>query len=115
MLASIGVMIEVFRGREALPEGAEPGEPFQRADFRTMAIIVLSIGLYTFLLERTGYIISSTIAFWGVAYAFGAKKMFRLGVIALVFSVIIYFAFTNLLGIQLPKWVLENLIAKIGG
>ena len=115
MLASIGVIIEVLRGREALPEGAEPGAPFQRADFRTMTIIVGSIGLYTFLLERTGYIISSTIAFWGVAYAFGAKKMARLGAIAFIFSVIVYFSFTNLLGIQLPKWVIEEFIAKIGG
>ena len=115
MLASIGVIIEVLRGRAALPEGAEPGEPFQRADFRTMAIVVGSIGLYTFLLERTGYIISSTIAFWGIAYAFGAKKMLRLGAIAFIFSVLVYFSFTNLLGIQLPKWILENLITKIGG
>jgi putative tricarboxylic transport membrane protein len=115
MLASIGIAIEVLRGREALPEGAEPGAPFQRADFRTMAIIVGSIGLYTFLLERTGYIISSTIAFWGVAYAFGAKRMLRLGAISLIFSVVVYFSFTKMLGIQLPKWVIEELISKIGG
>lgn len=113
MVASIGIMIEVLKGREALPEGAEPGAPFQRADFRTMATIVASIGLYTFLLERTGYVISSTIAFWGVAYAFGAKRMLRLGAIALIFSVIVYFSFTNLLGIQLPKWIIENFISKL--
>lgn len=114
MLASVGVIIEVLRGREALPEGAEPGEPFQRADFRTMAIIVSSIGLYTFLLERTGYIISSTIAFWGVAYAFGAKRIIRSGVIALIFAALVYFSFTKLLDIQLPQWFLEKWLSKVG-
>lgn len=114
MLAAIGIVSEVLRGREALPEGAERGTPFQRADFRTMAIIVVAIGLHTFLLERTGYIISSTISFWGVAYAFGAKKMLRLGVIAFIFSTLVYFSFTNLLGIQLPKWIFENFISGLG-
>ena len=114
LIASIGIALEVLRGREALPEGAELGAPFQRADFRTMAIIIAAIGLHTFLLERTGYIISSTISFWGVAYAFGAKKMLRLGLIALIFSSVVYFSFTNLLGIQLPKWVIENFISGLG-
>lgn len=114
VFASIGVALEVIRGREATPEGVEPGTPFQRADFRTMGIIVLAIGLHVFLIERTGYILSATISFWGVAYAFGAKKMLRLGVISLIFSALVYFSFTTLLDIQLPKWFLEELISSIG-
>ena len=114
MLTSLGIALEVLRGREALPEGADPGSPFQRADFRTMAIIVAAIGLHTFLLERTGYIISSTISFWGVAFAFGAKKLIRVGLISLIFSIIVYFSFTNLLSIQLPKWIIENFISGLG-
>ena len=114
MLTSLGIALEVLRGREALPEGSDPGSPFQRADFRTMAIIVAAIGLHTFLLERTGYIISSTISFWGVAFAFGAKKLIRVGLISLIFSIIVYFSFTNLLGIQLPKWIIENFISGLG-
>ncbi len=114
LLASIGVAIEVLRGRAATPEGANPSEPFQRADFKTMAIIVLAIGIHVFLIERTGYILSATISFWGVAYAFGAKRMIRLGLISFVFSLLVYFSFTTLLDIQLPKWILEDLISSIG-
>lgn len=114
LIASIGVALEVLRGREATPEGVEPGTPFQRADFRTMAIIVISIGLHAFLIERTGYILSATISFWGVAYAFGVKKMLRLGLFSFVFSVLVYFSFTQLLDIQLPKWILEEFISSIG-
>jgi putative tricarboxylic transport membrane protein len=114
MVASIGVALEVLRGRAGVPEGTEPNTPFQRADFRTMAIIVGVIGLHVFLLERTGYIISASISFWGVAYAFGAKKILRIGIISLIFSTLVYFSFTSLLDIQLPKWILEEWISKVG-
>ena len=114
LVASIGVAIEVLRGRAGVPEGTNPTEPFQKADLRTMAIIIFSIGLHVFLLERTGYIISAAISFWGVAYAFGAKKIVRVGAISLLFAALVYFSFTNLLDIQLPQWVLEEWISKVG-
>lgn len=114
LLASFSVAIEVIRGRAATPEGVNPNDPFQRADFKTMAIIVFAIGMHVFLIERTGYILSATISFWGVAYAFGAKRMIRLGLISFIFSLLVYLTFTTLLDIQLPKWLLENLISGIG-
>jgi len=113
MVASIGVALEVLRGRSGVPEGTEPDTPFQRADFATMAIVVVAIGLHVFLLERTGYIISAAISFWGVAYAFGAKKIIRIGLIAFLFSTIVYLSFSQLLDIQLPKWIIEEALLKV--
>jgi putative tricarboxylic transport membrane protein len=104
----------VLRGKAATPEGADSNEPFQRADFRTMGIIIGSIGLHVFLLERTGYIISAAISFWGVAYAFGAKRMLRLGLISLIFATLVYFSFSTFLDVQLPKWILEEFISGLG-
>ena len=114
MVASIGVALEVLRGRAGVPEGTEIDTPFQKADFRTMLIIVVAIGLHVFLLERTGYIISAAISFWGVAYAFGAKKIVKIGIISFIFAALVYFSFTKLLDIQLPKWVIEEWISKVG-
>ena len=114
MVASIGVALEVLRGRAGVPEGTEIDTPFQKADFRTMWIIVFAIGLHVFLLERTGYIISAAISFWGVAYAFGAKKIVKIGIISFIFAALVYFSFTNLLDIQLPKWIIEEWISKVG-
>jgi len=113
MVASIGVALEVLRGRSGVPEGTEPDTPFQRADFATMAIVVVAIGLHVFLLERTGYIISAAISFWGVAYAFGAKKIIRIGLIAFLFSTVVYLSFSQLLDIQLPKWIIEEALLKV--
>lgn len=139
LIASIALALEVLRGRAATPEGVDASEPFQRADFKTMGIIVGSIGLHVFLLERTGYIISAAISFWGVAYAFGAKVRIRtpfslrqegvsnqkqpivlgyyfagLFLISLIFATIVYYSFTTFLDIQLPTWVLEDFISSIG-
>ena len=114
LIASIGIIVEVLRGRAATPEGVDPSEPFQRADFKTMGIIFASIGLHVFLLERTGYIISAAISFWGVAYAFGAKRMLRLGLISLIFTTFVYFSFSTFLDVQLPKWILEEFISGLG-
>ena len=114
LLTSLGVALEVLRGRAGVPEGTDADAPFQKADFRTMGIIVVAIALHVFLLERTGYIISAAISFWGVAYAFGAKKIVRTGIIAIIFAALVYFSFTNLLDIQLPKWVIEEWISKVG-
>ena len=114
LLTSLGVALEVLRGRAGVPEGTDANAPFQKADFRTMGIIVVAIALHVFLLERTGYIISAAISFWGVAYAFGAKKIVRTGIIAIIFAALVYFSFTNLLDIQLPKWVIEEWISKVG-
>jgi putative tricarboxylic transport membrane protein len=113
MISSIGVALEVLRGRAGVPEGTAPGDEFQRADFKTMAIIVFAIGLHVFLLEKTGYIISAALSFWGVAYAFGAKKIIKTGLISFIFAIIIYLSFTQLLDIQLPKWIIEDLISKV--
>ena len=115
LLAAIGVAVEVLRGRAATPEGVNPEDAFQRADFKTMGIIIGSIGLHVFLLERTGYIISAAISFWGVAYAFGTKRMLRLGIISLIFALLVYYSFTTFLDIQLPRWIIEDFIAGIGG
>ena len=114
LITSLGVALEVFRGRAGVPEGTDANAPFQKADFRTMGIIVIAIALHVFLLERTGYIISAAISFWGVAYAFGAKRIIRSGFIAIIFAALVYFSFTNLLDIQLPKWILEEWISKVG-
>jgi putative tricarboxylic transport membrane protein len=114
LLASFGVILQVLRGKAATPEGADSNESFQRADFRTMGIIIGSICLHVFLLELTGYIISAAISFWGVAYAFGAKRMLRLGLISLIFATLVYFSFSTFLDVQLPKWILEEFISGLG-
>jgi putative tricarboxylic transport membrane protein len=47
-----------------------------------------------------------------VAYAFGARKYLKDFIIAVVFSVIVYFGFTQGLNINLPAGILADLTGK---
>ena len=138
LITSLGVALEVLRGRAGVPEGTDADTPFQKADFRTMGIIVIAIALHVFLLERTGYIISAAISFWGVAYAFGARVRIRLPIslrqeenekerntlvlgyylaglffVSMIFSTLVYISFVKFLDIQLPKWIIEEFLLKV--
>jgi hypothetical protein len=38
----------------------------------------------------------------------------KIGIISFIFAGLVYFSFTNLLDIQLPKWIIEEWISKVG-
>jgi hypothetical protein len=77
---------------------------------KTMAIVASAIGLHVILLETAGYVIAATVCFWGVAYAFGSRKILKDLVISAVFAVIVYFSFSKGLNINLPSGVFEGIL-----
>ncbi|CAB4761016.1 unannotated protein [freshwater metagenome] len=108
-LVGVGLIIEVLRGRYATPDGAEPGDPFIAPSYKTMAILMAAIGLHVILLEIAGYVISATICFWGVSFAFGSRKFLKDLAISLVFALSVYFSFTQGLNINLPAGFFEGI------
>ncbi|MDP1711778.1 MAG: tripartite tricarboxylate transporter TctB family protein [Candidatus Nanopelagicaceae bacterium] len=111
-LVSVGLFIDILRGKSGVPEGDEPGDPFKRPDYKTMAIVMCAIGGYVVLLEKAGFIIAALTSFWGVAYAFGSRKYLKDFAISAVFSVIVFFAFTRGLKITLPTGIFEGILGK---
>ena len=107
-LVGLGLIMEVLRGRLGTPEGDEPGSPFMGANFKTMAIIATAIALHVILLEIAGYVIAATVCFFGVAYGFGSRKYLKDLGISLAFALIVYFAFTKGLNINLPSGFFES-------
>ena len=106
---SLGLFIQVLRGNLGVPEGTEFGEIIDKTDYKSLAMVAGSMATYPVLIERAGFIIATTVAFFGVSYAFGAKKLTKNLVIALVFSAIVYFAFSRGLGVNLPAGILKVL------
>jgi uncharacterized protein (TIGR00730 family) len=102
VITSALLISEILRGNSGVPEGTEAGDPFQKAHFRTMAQVVAAISANVVLLDLLGFIVAATVSFWGVAYAFGARKYLKDLLIAIIFSVIVYFGFTQGLNINLP-------------
>ena len=111
-LVGLGLIMEVLRGRLGTPEGDEPGSPFMGANFKTMAIIATAIALHVILLEIAGYVIAATVCFYGVAYGFGSRKYLKDLGISLVFALIVYFAFTKGLNINLPSGFFEGVFGN---
>jgi putative tricarboxylic transport membrane protein len=103
---SLGLFIQIFRGNLGVPEGTEFGEVVEKTDFKSLSMVAGSMLTYPLLIERAGFIIATTVAFFGVAYAYGAKNLLKNLLISIIFSFIVYFAFSKGLNVGLPAGIL---------
>ena len=103
---SLGLFVQIFRGNLGVPEGTEFGEVVEKTDFKSLAMVAGSMLTYPLLIERAGFIIATTVVFFGVAFAYGAKNLLKNLVISIIFSFIVYFAFSKGLNVSLPAGVL---------
>ena len=106
ILISLGLFLQIFRGNLGVPEGTEFGEVVEKTDFKSLAMVAGSMLTYPLLIERAGFIIASSVVFFGVAFAYGAKNLPKNLAISIIFSLIVYFAFSKGLNVSLPAGVL---------
>ena len=106
ILISLGLFLQIFRGNLGVPEGTEFGEVVEKTDFKSLAMVAGSMLTYPLLIERAGFIIATSVVFFGVAFAYGAKNLLKNLAISLIFSLIVYFAFSKGLNVSLPAGVL---------
>lgn len=109
ILVSIGIIIQVLRGNLGQPEGTEFGETIEKTDFKSLLVVAGSMATYPLLIERAGFIVATTVAFFGVSFAFGARNVVKNLVISVIFSAIVYFSFTRGLNVNLPSGILGGL------
>jgi putative tricarboxylic transport membrane protein len=102
-------MIQIFMGNLGQPEGTEFGDTIDKTDFKTLLIVAGSMATYPLLIERAGFIVASTVAFFGVSFAFGAKNALKNLAISILFSAIVYFSFTRGLNVNLPSGILRGI------
>jgi putative tricarboxylic transport membrane protein len=103
---SLGLFIQIFRGNLGVPEGTEFGEVVEETDFKSLAMVAGSMLTYPLLIERAGFIIATSVVFFGVAFAYGAKNLLKNLVISIIFSLIVYFSFSKGLNVGLPAGIL---------
>ena len=103
---SLGLFIQIFRGNLGVPEGTEFGEVVEKTDFKSLAMVAGSMLTYPLLIERAGFIIATSVAFFGVAFAYGAKNLLKNLLISIIFSLIVYFSFSKGLNVGLPAGIL---------
>jgi putative tricarboxylic transport membrane protein len=101
--------IEVLLGRTTQAGGGEDSEdadPTLPTDWGTIGFIAISLVVYLYLIERAGFIIASSVLFFGAAFGMGSRRILRDVAIAIAVSVSIYFIFTRGLSLRLPEGVL---------
>jgi len=111
-LVGLGLIIDVLRGNHGIPDGDEPGDAFTPLNLKTMAIVATAIGLHVILLEIAGYVIAATVCFWGVAYAFGSRKILKDLCISATFALVVYFSFSKGLNINLPSGFFDGMLSN---
>ena len=111
-LVGLGLMLDVLRGNQGTPDGDEPGDPYSPLNFKTMAIVAAAIGMHVILLEIAGYVVAASVCFWGVAYAFGSRRLLKDLGISFVFACVVYFAFSKGLNINLPSGFFEGILSN---
>lgn len=110
IILAISLAIQVLRGNLGQPEGTEFGDVVERTDYKTLALVAGSMLTYPLLVESAGFVVASVVAFFGVSYAFGSKKLLKNFLIALIFSLVVYVTFTKLLSVELPAGILKGIL-----
>lgn len=110
MALSAVLFIQILRGDIAVPEGAEPGDPIQKTDFKTFGIVLASLLSFLLLIERAGFVIAASLTFFGITVAFDNKKHGRAAIFGTLFITVIYFSFTRFLNVQLPAGIFKDLL-----
>jgi putative tricarboxylic transport membrane protein len=104
------LFIRILRGDIATPEGLEPGDPIEKSDYKTFAIVFASLFAYLLLIERAGFVIAALVTFFGITVAFDNKRPERSILFGSIFILLIYLSFTKFLNVQLPAGILEGIL-----
>lgn len=108
-LVLLGALLawEAFRAHSRIKEvPQEVSAPLNR---RALGYLGAALLLNLALLERAGFVIACSSQFWLAARAFHSARPVRDAVVAVLLSVIVYLAFSQLLGLDLPAGILGNL------
>ena len=109
MVTGLWLVVDILRGRGASPESGEDSEdvdPTLPTDWLTVGILSASLFAYWLLIERAGFVLASTVLFFGAAFGMGSRRIVRDLVIGFILALAAYILFTEGLSLRLPEGVL---------
>ena len=98
-----------IRGMRAKAVAEETSDASSQMNWQALGYLGLALLVNLILLERAGFVISSSMLFWLVARAFHSRHPARDAAVAALLSVLVYFAFTRGLGLILPLGIFNRL------
>ena len=106
-LLGSALAVAALRAKGLRPVAAEAANSGISANRRALGFLAVALLLNMILLERAGFVVASSALFWLAARGFGSERPVRDAVIALLLSLLVYAAFTQGLGLTLPRGILE--------
>ncbi|MEW6045209.1 MAG: tripartite tricarboxylate transporter TctB family protein [Bacillota bacterium] len=97
------VVAGVLLVRSALRGEAPGGDA--ACDWKATGLVAAGLLLHMALIERAGFILSSTLLFGLSAYALGSRRLAANTLVGLIVSAATYLVFTRGLGLSLPAGV----------
>lgn len=92
-------------------EANDPEAP--GVDWMPLGLVAAGLVLNILLIERIGFILSSTIMFTFVAKAFDARRIWLAALIGFILSAVAYFGFADLLGLRMGNDPIETFITGL--
>ncbi len=95
-----------YLGEKAAAEGVA-------TDWPATGIVAATLVVYAILLDPLGYIVATALFFPAMAYVLGSRgrrKVLRNLAIGVALGVLVFFSFTELLGVRLPDGLLDPLL-----
>jgi putative tricarboxylic transport membrane protein len=102
VLVALLLVRDVLRGGKGEAEAGEDIDLDAPADWRTVLLLAGAFLANAALIELVGFPISSTILFWGSAYALGSRHHVRDPLVSAGVALVTWFLFDQLLGVSLP-------------
>ncbi|SOC40694.1 tripartite tricarboxylate transporter TctB family protein [Salinicoccus kekensis] len=98
--------IALFFSKDSETEEQKARRDIPRKDLGMIAIVFLLILGYIFLFEFLGFILVTLLFIFFSSLILGYKNYITNGIVSVLFPVILYFAFTEFLQINLPQGIL---------
>ena len=111
VLLSVLLTLDVLRGGRGESETGEDVDLETPTDKRTVLMLAGVLVATAVLIPILGWPIAGFVLFWGSTYALGSRAFPRDPVIAAGVSLVTWFVFDSLLGVDLPGGPLMGLIA----
>lgn len=114
LIVGIWYLIELLRGTSGGAQGGEDAEDVDEnasTDWATVGWIGLALVIYLILLERAGFVVASSVLFFGAAFGMGSRRFVRDAVVAVALSITVYLLFTRGLSLRLPEGVTPLFVA----
>lgn len=110
VLVAVVLLLQIWRGHVATPEGGEDVDASRDTDWLTVATLLAVFLGHIALIETAGFVVATAVLFFGAAWTLGARRPVRDVAIAVILAVLVYLGFDRLLGVSLPGGFLKGVL-----